>query len=231
MALKIFKDAGSESAPRQKYSDDVVGRFRSGYQINGTPAALTEWRVTTGDPEVAAAVRDILGGDEPQKWAARGEDNIEVFTSAKSTTVILEGPRALRTRLVLWGRSGKPIYTTDGETRTMADGSTEPDPDAMLTLNERKQRARDGVGPEPSIEIYFRLEADPDLGLFKFSSASWSLVRDLDFDGTEAAIADIDGPVRCRLGLENVSFVAKNGPRAGQTVSFTKPTIKVLGPA
>ena len=47
--------------------NDVVGRFRSGHQINKRPAALSEWRVTTGDPEVAEKIHDILGGDAPQE--------------------------------------------------------------------------------------------------------------------------------------------------------------------
>jgi hypothetical protein len=40
----------------------------------------------------------------------------------------MDSPKSERQRLVLWGRNGKPIYTTDGETKD--DGT--PDPDAHL---------------------------------------------------------------------------------------------------
>ncbi|WP_144722259.1 hypothetical protein [Cellulosimicrobium sp. TH-20] len=237
MGLKIFKDTDAPKAPTSSFADDVVGRFRSGYQVNDRPAALTEWRVTTGDPEVAEAVRAIMGGGEAQEWAAKGEDNLEVFTTSGSVDVIVEKVADLRQRLVLWGRNGKPIYISDGETISYPDERKgEPDPDASLDLNARKQKARDGIGAEPQIEVYFRLAANPDLGIFKFQSASWSLVRDLDYNGTEDAltdaVADSNGAgALVSLALENVSFVAKNGPQAGKTVSFTKPVLTVKGAA
>ncbi|WGH21384.1 recombination directionality factor [Arthrobacter phage Emotion] len=233
MALKIFGDADTANAtPRNKFADDVVGRFRSGHQINKRPAALSEWRVTTGDPEVADKIYDLLGGEAPQEWEANGEDNLEVFTASKAIEVILESSKAIRQRLVLWGRNGKPIYTTDGETKD--DGT--PDPDAELSFQERKQKGRDGIGPTPDVEVYFRLAADPDLGIFKFQSGSWSLVSDMAYNDTEGELADAladseSGKVKAILKLEQVSFVAKNGPQAGKTVSYTKPVIQIKGAA
>lgn len=228
MGLHIFDRGEGEEAPRRhrSFSDDVVGRLRSGYQVNGRPAALEAWRVTTGDPEVTKRVADLYGG-EPQEWDATGEDNIEVFTEATSLNVIIDGPDALRQRLILWGRNGKPIYTSDGLTKD--DGT--PDPDAGLTLAERKEKARDGIGPVPAIEVYCRLADDPDLGVFKFSSGSWSFASDLDYFGIEDELADADGPVKATLSLEAVSFVAKSGKRAGKTVSYTKPVLKIKGAA
>jgi hypothetical protein len=225
MSLKIF-GADEAPKPRQTFKDDVVGRFRSGYQINNRPQALTEWRVTTDDISVADAIAEAFGG-KPQEWDAKGGDNIEVFTEEKTVDIIIESPSKLRQRLILWGRSGKPILVSDGE--TLDNG--EPDPDAGLSLAERKQKARDGVGPEPSIELYFRLADEPDLGIFKFQSGSWSLATDLARDGIDEALEEIDGPARATLGLEEVSFVAKQGPRAGSTVQYTKPRIKVKGAA
>ena len=227
--LKIFKvDPNStDSAPRQRFGDDVVGRFRSGYQLNGRPATLSEFRVTTGDPEVAQAIFDSLGGDAPQEWDAKGEDNLEVFTATSEVAIVIDGPKSLRQRLILWGRNGKPIYTTDGETKD--DGT--PDPDRDLSLAERKQKAKDGVGPTPDVELYFRLADDPDLGVFKFQSGSWSLVSDLAHFDIEGELEGIGGPARATLKLEEVSFVAKNGPRAGQTVTYTKPVLSIKGAA
>src|SRR5690606_39483525 len=53
---------------QQDFSGDVVGRFRSGYQVDNRPQSLGAWRVTTGDPEVAARVHELFGGDSPQEW-------------------------------------------------------------------------------------------------------------------------------------------------------------------
>ncbi|WVX87882.1 recombination directionality factor [Arthrobacter phage Berrie] len=237
MALKIFGDnPETASAPRKRFSDDVVGRFRSGHQINNRPAALTEWRVTTGDPEVADAVHEILGGDAPQDWEAKGEDNIEVFTASKEVEIILEGEKALRQKMVLWSRAGKLIQSGDGQTIDYPEDKVGPDPDAALSFQERKAKARDGFGAEPQIEVYFRLAEDPELGIFKFQTGSWSMASDLAYNDVEGELADYvadseTGKVKASLKLEEVSFVAKNGPRAGQTVTYTKPVLKIKGAA
>lgn len=233
MALKIF--GGPDGAPQKKnFSDDVVGRFRSGYVADKRPVALTDWRVTTGDPEVAEAVADLLSGDEPKEWDASGEDNLEVFTSSSSIEVVLEGDRSLRQAMVLYGRKGI-IRVSDGETIVYPDDlKGEPDPQAGQSLQERKAEAKNGTGAEPRIEVFFRLAENPDLGIFKFQSGSWSLASDLGYNGTEDEILDLveEGhKVAATLALEEVSFVAKNGPRAGQTVTYTKPVLTVNGAA
>lgn len=230
--LRIFGDQDTQQKPRQSFKDDVVGRFRSGHQLSGRPAALSEWRVTTGDPQVAEGVLDLLGGDPVQEWEARGEDNLEVFTASKEVEIIIDGPKGLRQQMILWGRNNKPIQISDGETLSFPeDQKGLPDPDATLSFQERKQKARDGFGAEPQIELYFRLAEAEDLGIFKFQTASWSLASDLAYFGVDEELEAAGGPVRAVLGLEEVSFVAKNGPRAGQTVSYTKPTVKIKSAA
>jgi hypothetical protein len=238
LGLRIFgTDPETQPKPRQSFQDDVVGRFRSGYQLNNRPAALSDWRITTGDPDVAKEIHDLFGGDAPQEWESKGEDNLEVFTASDAIDVILEGPKALRQKMVLWGRNGKLIQSGDGETLDYPDDKKgEPDPDAELSFQERKKKGQDGIGPVPQIEVYFRLAANPDLGIFKFQTGSWSLAQDLVRDDVEQELADYaadseTGQVRATLKLEEVSFVAKNGPRAGQTVTYTKPVVKIKGAA
>jgi hypothetical protein len=236
MSLKIF--GGPNGAPEKKksgsFADDVVGRFRSGYVANKRPVALSEWRVTTGDPEVADKVASILDGDEPQEWDATGEDNLEVFTKAAEVDVILAGKNPLRQAMVLYGRKGI-LRVSDGETISYPeDQKGDPDPQAGQTLAERKEAAREGTGSEPRIEVYFRLADDPDLGIFKFQTGSWSMVSDLAYNETEEQIEEIladGGEVRATLALEEVSFTAKSGPRAGQTVTYTKPVLTIKGEA
>ena len=55
----IFKTATEAQAESGK--DDNVGRFRSGYQVNGMPVALDAFRITTADPAVAVTVAELLG--------------------------------------------------------------------------------------------------------------------------------------------------------------------------
>ena len=91
----------------------------------------------------------------------------------------------------------------------------------------------DGPGgrPAPQIEVYFRLAEEPDLGVFKYQTGSWSMVQDLVRDQTVEALEEIDGPALASLKIEEVSFVAKNGPRAGQTITYKKPVLTVKGAA
>lgn len=219
MGIRIF-DVDPDARPKKQFADDIVGRFRSGTQVNGRPMALEEWRITTGDPEVAEAVRGLLGGGEAQEWPTQSEETLEVFTEANSVGVILDGPGALRTGMALWGRNGI-IHSCDGETTSTG----EPCPMAGKTVAERKEAAKAGYGCEPSIQVYFRLEADPDLGKFKFFSGSWTLAADIG--EAEAALERIDGPARATLSLEVVEYDTK----AGRHVRFTKPVVKVHGPA
>lgn len=235
MALKIFGNAENAAPKKKSFSDDVVGRLRSGYVENDRPVALQEWRVTTGDPVVADRIVELLGGpDGVSSWETKGEDDKEVFTTSSSVDIIIEKATALRQDMVMYTRKGI-AYVSDGEQITYPDERKgQPDPQAGQTFQERKAAAKDGTGADPRIQLYFRLADDPDLGIFKFQSGSWSLVSDLSYHGVEDELADLtaDGAsVRATLALEQVSFVAKSGPRAGQTVEYTKPSLTLKGVA
>lgn len=218
MAIRIF-DADPD-AQKRKPLEDVVGRFRSGALQSNRPVSLDEWRVTTGDPEVAETIQGIMGGDEPETWETKGEDNIEVYTTTSSVDIILDGPNAVKSAMVLWGRNGI-IHTSDGE--TLSTG--EPDPMAGKSLQERKEAAKAGYGSEPSVQVYFKLEGHEDLGKFKFFSGSWTLAEAIG--AVEDKLAEIDGPARATLSLEVVEYTTK----AGREVRFTKPVLNVKGAA
>lgn len=217
MAIRIF-DTDPSAAPRQ--SDDIVGRFRSGQALNGRPMSLSAWRVTTGDPDLADQVAADLGG-KPGSWEATGEDALEVLTTAEVVDIILEGANAIRSQMVLWGRTNKPIRTCDGVTQGNDECSACVCPTG---LQERKEAAKAGTGCEPSVSIRFRLASMPDAGFFQFRSGSWGLAGDIGV--SEAHLADIDGPARATLALELVEYTTK----AGREVSYTKPVLTVLGP-
>ncbi|MFD6638345.1 hypothetical protein ACFWDN_21290 [Micromonospora chalcea] len=229
MGLRIWEtDPESEPKPRQSFANDLVGRFRSGTQINGRPMSLDAWRITTGDPEVAEEVRRLFGGDRPQTWETKGEDNLEVFTTAPKVKVIIDGPKAIRQEMILWGRNGA-LRRCDGVEQAGVDGD---DPakgrpcECPAGYQDRKDAAKSGRGCAPSITIFFTLADAPELGKFKFNSGSWSLVRDIMT--TEKALEGIDGPALAWLGLEVVSYEEK---ATGKKRQFTKPVVEVIGAA
>ncbi|SCF42454.1 hypothetical protein GA0070618_6662 [Micromonospora echinospora] len=229
MGLRIWEtDPESEPKPRQSFAKDLVGRFRSGYQVNDRPMSLEKWRVTTGDPAVAAAIVDLFGSErdsKPQAWETKGEDNLEVFTSAPRVKIILDGPKAIRQEMVLWGRN-TAIRRCDGveQIGVDADDKAKGSPcECPAGYQDRKDAAKSGRGCAPSITTYFALADAPDLGRFKFNSGSWSLVRDIVT--TEKALTEIDGPALAWLGLEVVEYEVK---ATGAKRSFTKPVIDVI---
>jgi hypothetical protein len=230
--LKIWgTDPADQPVARQKYADDTVGFFRAGAQVNDAPVSLSQWRVTTGDPALAEYIHELLGGDAPQEWEAKGEDNLEVFTASEAVDIIVDRPTDLRQRMTLWGNDRKPVYSSDGEFILDDNGhpTDQHDPDADLTFAERKEKKAWGANPD--ISLRFRLADDPDRGYFRYSSRSWGLASDLAYTGVAEALEAVDGPARVQLRLEPVEFIAKSGPRKGKKVSYTKSVIEVKGAA
>lgn len=217
MALRIFDvDPDSQRRPR---NDDIVGRFRSGQQLNNRPLALQEWRVTTGDPDVADRIADLYGGT-PAQWDTKSAETLEVLTEAAEVEVIIDGPRAVKSEMVLWGRNGK-IRSCDGVKQAADDAGACADCVCPSTVKERKEAAKKGTGCEPSIVLFFRLLDDPDLGKFRFTTGSWNFAADVG--DIEDALSAIEGPATARFGLEVISWTDK----ATQSQrSFTKPYVK-----
>lgn len=215
MAVKIF-DVDPDAAPRGSQSDDVVGRFRSGAQLNGRPMALEAWRMTTGDPEVAEAIAEALGG-EVGEWDTQGEEVLEVYTDAKELEVIFDDAGSIRSSMVLWGRNAL-LRSCDGVTQGHPNEGE--DCACPSKVKDRKEAAQKGTGCEPSVQLYFRLADHPTLGKFKFFSGSWALLGEIG--KSEDALAKIDGPAKAILRLDQVTT------KAGRT--FTKPTVKITGP-
>lgn len=228
MAVRIFEtDPDARPKPRDMFADDVVGRFRSGKTEGNRPISLSTWRVTTGDPTVAEFIASTYGG-QVAEWEARGEDSLEVITDTARVDIIVDGSDAITDKLVLWGLGGVKIHECDGI--EFLDEERRGQPCGCPALfQERKAAAKAGRGPKPDIQVKFRLAANPDLGMFRFSSSSWDMLRVLH--EYKDALDAVDGPARCTLVLELVEFTPKSGPMAGRTVAYRRPVIKVHGPA
>lgn len=224
LRMRIF-ETDPDARPKPRESSDIVGRFRSGRQEGRTPVALEEWRVTTGDPEVAEEVANLLGG-EATEWDTQGEDNLEVLTDSDTVKVIVSGPDAIASDLKLWGMNGTIIHHCDGVAFLNEEDKGKPCGCPEL-LADRKELAKNGRGPKPDTRIKFRLADAPNLGVFEMRSGSWDLVRVLH--EYINALEDVNGSALCTLKLETVSFVPKQGPRKGKTVSYKKPSLTVHG--
>lgn len=247
MGLKIFSNENGDNAPKKKsdgggYADDQVGRFRSGYVDKSgkrdRPVGLSAFRVTTGDPEVADRIAELLVAPKgAAEWETAGEDNLELFTEASRVDILLEKATDLRQSMVMRTLKGV-AYVSDGETISYPpERKGEPDPQAGDSFKARKAASKNGTGADPQIELYFRLADDPDLGLFKFQTGAWTMVSDLSYNETEEEIgeffadAEPGDRLKATLSLEEVSFEAKTGDMAGQTVTFTKPVLELHGKA
>ena len=199
-------------------STDLVGRFRSGMQTAaGRPMSLQEWRVTTADPEVADKVADLFGGT-PQEWNTKTDERLEVLTTVSSVKVILDGPDAVRSGLVLWGRNNKPIRRCDGITQSSGEACVCPS-----DISARKEAAVAGTGCDISIGITFTLADAPDLGVWRFQSSSWTLAKEIS--SATDALDEIGGKAIGELSLVHVSYET----RAGQRREFTKPVLNIIG--
>ncbi|MFE0326305.1 hypothetical protein ACFW08_05750 [Streptomyces sp. NPDC058960] len=238
--LKSIWDADPDAAPKERssFADDIVGRFRSGRMIKlgtkETPESLNEWRVTTGDPTVADKIAELFGG-EPESWETDREDNLQVLTDAKSVNIVIE-PDGVDASFKQFMPGAGLIHHCDGFAFLSPDEEKGQPCGCPSLIAERKLKAQQMRGPKPSVDVEFRLLDAPELGKFRFNSGSWKLVealaplfKALDEFGNSS---DGDTPgrqVRASLTIENVSYVPQKGPRAGQTVSYNKPVIKVFG--
>lgn len=235
-------DADPDSAPQERtsFENDIVGRFRSGRLVKAGgkefPESLNEWRVTTGDPSVAEKVAALFGGDV-ESWETDKEDNLQVLTDAKTVQIIIV-PDGVDASFKQFIPGVGLTHHCDGFTYLSPDEDKGQKCQCPPLIAERKLKAQQGRGPKPSVDIEFRLLDDPDLGKFRFNSGSWKLVEalgplfaDLDRYGNAGDEENgVEGkPVRASLTIENVTYVPKKGRMAGQTVSYNKPVVKVLG--
>ena len=229
MALNIFAVDKSNAEDSEERSSDIVGRFRAGYQVDGRPVGLSEFRFTTPDPDIGIRVADVLGlaeGDEGvREWETTTEERWEVFTAASAVDIIVDGPGAIQASFVLWGQNGK-ILETDGS-HLIEDGKVTDEICTMThgkTLKEILAAGRAGKGPGPSLAVYFSLADAPEIGKIRFYSSSGTAIEQF---GEEASrLETLEGPQKYRLELKKVEF-----EKDGETIRYSKPVLTYLGEA
>ncbi|MFF3557310.1 hypothetical protein ACFYXL_28335 [Streptomyces tsukubensis] len=224
MGLQIFEtdpDARPKSKPEPDFSTDHTFSLRAGMVVNKKPVSLPNWRVVTGDPTVADAVAQLLGG-APEEYDPTKEMNLHVLTDTDAIEVVIDGSKAIEDKLILWGRTG-PVHECDGVSfLSPPERKGEPCGCPKL-MSERKELARQQIGPAPSINITFRLAHDYELGKGKLISTAWTLAEVIH--EVKDALDAVEGEALCRLSLEHVSYVNKSGIK----VDFRKPVIEVIG--
>jgi hypothetical protein len=223
MALRIFAtDPDAERKPKPRvYDNEYAFQFRSGRQVNGRGVGLSNWRVLTGDPAIADAVAQLMGG-QPAEWNPAKEMNLEVLTSSDSVEIIIEGSDAIEDKLILWGPRG-PLHECDGEFFLSPAEDKGKACGCPSTLKERKRLARADRGPAPAITVSFRLAEDPELGRGKLLATAWSLAEVIHL--IKADLDTVGEPALCRLRIEHVEYVNADG----ENVEYRKPVIDVLG--
>ena len=238
MALDIWKtDPDNKPEPRKVFSDDTNGRFAFGYmekdEATGKtyPASLSEWKFATGDKNIADAVAQLLGGTPVENEETSADNFIDVFTSAETLPVVIQSD-GIESDMKQWV-NGKLVHHCTG-TVFLSHPSNEKLVGKPCNCPElfadRKQAARDYMGPNPSITVTFRLADDESLGVFKFVTGSWSLAERLHEAENALEVVGKGGPVFAKLVLENVSYIAKKGKMKGKPVEYTKPVISIVKP-
>jgi hypothetical protein len=199
--------------------DQVDGCLRYATLVNGCTRVLPTWLLITSDRHVAARAAMVLGGDLNIEGDGLGQ-SYQVLTSHAELDILLDGPRAIRLRMLR--RHGSTILRScDSQTQETVSGKQPCQ--CPATFRGRWEAAKTGSGCEPLVQVTIRLGADPSLGLFVLSSATWTFADDAT--KVKAALhRQHDTPVRARLLIDRALCLT----RRGTTFAYTRPTITLL---
>jgi len=217
MSIDLF----AVSAEPTAVVDERAGTLRSGMQKDGRPVSLATWRFTTGDPDVAAKLAELYGGDV-SSWETTTEENLQVITEAKSIDIIVDG---INSSMVLWGTKGK-IRECDGTSQMPDDKGIRKDCACELALADKKADAKAGTGCGPQTAIYFTLADLPGVGSWRFFGGGWTLAKDIQ--PVEAAFVEAGKvPQYASLAKRLVEFTTGSG----EEVSYQTPDLVLKGAA
>jgi hypothetical protein len=122
-----------------------AGRLRYDTVINGRTRILPTWLVTTTDPQLAARLTTLLGG-EPHNDGDSQQPTYTVLTNHAHLDVLLDGPQAIRLQMLR--RHGSSVMRCCNG-RTLRTPLGRRPCQCPPTLKGRWQAAKDGNGCEP----------------------------------------------------------------------------------
>lgn len=196
-----------------------AGRLRYDAIVHGRMHILSTWLFTTSDDQVAARIATLFGR-EPHIDRAGSEQVYRVFSGNAEIDVLLDGPHMIR--LLMARRNGSDVLRScNGRVQRTLSGMQPCQ--CPPTLKGRWEVAKAGAGCEPLVQVAVRLAADPTLGHFLLSSATWAFA-DHAIASKAALNRRIDMPVLARLLVDQTLHYT----RSGTTFAFTRPTITIL---
>jgi hypothetical protein len=143
-----------------------------------------------------------------------------VFSGHAGIDVLLDGPHVIR--LLMLRRNGSDVLRNcNGRVQRTLSGMQPCQ--CPPTLKGRWDIAKAGAGCEPLVQVAVQLAADPTLGHFLLSSATW-VFADHAIALKGALNRRIDMPVLARLLVDHTLHSTKSGT----TFAFTRPTIAML---
>ncbi|MYW03902.1 hypothetical protein GT354_37600 [Streptomyces sp. SID3343] len=166
--------------------------------------------------EVSAVVAQIFGGEQ-REWQTTGADRFEVMTGTSKVKILLAGPCAVAIDMRRWSR-GSLVHHCDGEWFLSPESRKGDLCGCPHSIVERKARVKRGLGPQPNVDLSFRLVDAPDLGVFRMKSISWKFAENASV--LKDAIGSALGESVCGLELEAVEL--KGGTR------YVKPVLRSL---
>ena len=200
-------------------ADQVDGCLRYAALVNGRTRVLPTWLLTIPDCQVAARVAILLGGELDVDDDGSGQ-SFQVVTGHPELDVLLDGPCAIGLRMLR--RHGSSVLRTC-DSRTQQTASGKQPCQCPPTFKGRWEAAKMGSGCEPLVQVTIRLAADPRLGRFLLSSATWTFA-DHATKVKAALHRQHDTPVRARLLIDRAPCLT----RSGTTFVYTRPTIMLL---
>jgi hypothetical protein len=197
-----------------------AGRLRYDTLANGRTHILPTWLIATSDRHIAARIATLLAGEPHVDDGDGQEPSSHVLTDHAEIDVLLDGPQAIRLRMLR--RHGATVLRTcNGRTQRTPSGAQPCQ--CPPTLKDRWKAAKAGHGCEPLVHVALRLAADPTLGQFLLSSATWTFA-DHAITVRAALRRQRDKPVHARLAIDR----ALHTTSSGTTFAYSRPTITIL---
>jgi hypothetical protein len=200
-------------------TDRLVGHLHYDALVNGRMQILPSWLLTTSEAQVAVRIATLLG-QELHVDRAGSEQLYTISSDHAEIDVLLDGPHVIQV-LMLRRNGSNVLRNCNGHVQRTLSGLKPCQ--CPPTLRGRWEVAKAGAGCEPLVQIAVRLAADPALGHFLLSTATWVFT---DHASTLKTVLNrnADGPVPARLLVDRTLF----STRSGTTFAYTRPTIMLL---